>query len=70
MSLFIFLIDWKSTLDDLQNQSTVTESTRHSWREIFDYDELNEANKDSTLWDEIHRSWKNSTDLSSKPPSE
>jgi len=47
-----------------------TQSTTHNWRAIFDYDELTETNKDSTLWNEIHRPWwptENSTDNPTKP---
>ncbi|CAF1164188.1 unnamed protein product [Rotaria sordida] len=50
--------DWKSKLDDIQQELTdTTQSTTYNWRQIFDYDELNETNKDSTLWNEIHRPW-------------
>ncbi|CAF3385367.1 unnamed protein product [Rotaria socialis] len=50
--------DWKSKLDDIQQESIDTpQSTTYNWRKIFDYDELNETNKDSELWNEIHRPW-------------
>ena len=53
---FSSFIDWKSKLDDIQTEGPPT-TTSHNWREIFDYDELTETNKDSSLWNEIHRPW-------------
>ncbi|CAF3687704.1 unnamed protein product [Rotaria sp. Silwood1] len=50
--------DMKSQLDDVQQElPDTTQTTTFNWRQIFNYDELNEANEDSTLWDEIHRPW-------------
>ncbi len=55
---FLSFIDWKSKLDDIQTEDTPSSTTTsHNWREIFDYDELIETNKDSSLWNEIHRPW-------------
>jgi hypothetical protein len=45
-----------------------TQSTRHNWRQIFDYDELNETNKGSTLWNEIHRPWWPTENSTNDPP--
>ncbi|CAF1164897.1 unnamed protein product [Adineta ricciae] len=45
------------------------QSTTHDWRKIFDYDELNETNRESTLWNEVHRPWWPSENPT-KPPLE
>ncbi|UJR31718.1 hypothetical protein I4U23_019198 [Adineta vaga] len=50
--------DWKSQLDDIQSDLNITpSSTTYDWRQVFDYNELNETNRESTLWNEIHRPW-------------
>ncbi len=54
---FNSFLDWKSKLDDIENEATSSTNTPPNWREIFDYDELTETNKDSSLWNEIHRPW-------------
>ncbi|CAF0735611.1 unnamed protein product [Adineta steineri] len=61
--------DWKSQLDDIQPELIdTTQSMTHNWREIFDYDELNQTNKDSTLWNEIHRPWWPTENSINDPP--
>ena len=68
-----FLLDWKSELDSIQQESTpsstTTTSSTQNWREIFGYDELNENNKESSLWNEIHRPWWPPPTESAKPSS-
>ncbi len=64
------MIDWKSQLDAThQQESIVQDSTTQNWRQIFNYNELNETNQNSTLWNELHRQWwptENTTDDLSK----
>jgi len=54
--------------DSVDSSSTPSVPPPANWREIFNYSELVEANKDSSLWNEIHQAWQPSdTDDPPKP---
>ena len=48
--------DWTSQLETVERESPPTPPSHH-WREVFAYDELNDNNRDVSIWEEIHRPW-------------